>query len=114
MLDCWAQSSTKVRVGMTELSFSERGFAAEYDSLFLSSAFQPIFSIAHRKPVGYEGLLRAYDSDGRYISPIQVMQRPGNSREHLELDRTCRALHARNFAHAGENESWLFINLKNA
>ena len=96
---------------MIELSSSEQGFSADYDNLILSSAFQPIFSIAHRKPVGYEGLLRAYDSEGRYISPIQVMQRPSNSREHLELDRTCRALHARNFSHAVEDESWLFINL---
>lgn len=96
---------------MTELSFSEQGFAAAFDNLSLTSAFQPIFSIAHRRPVGYEGLLRAYDSDGRYISPVQVMQRPSTSREHLELDRTCRALHVRNFAHSGEAENWLFINL---
>lgn len=96
---------------MIELSLSEQGFAATYDNLSLTSAFQPIYSIAHRRPVGYEGLLRAYDRDGRYISPVQVMQRPSSSREHLELDRTCRALHARNFAHTGEAESWLFINL---
>lgn len=96
---------------MTELSLSEQGHVAVFDNLSLTSAFQPIFSIAHRKPVGYEGLLRAYDINGRTISPGQVMQRPGSGREHLALDRTCRLLHAQNFANQDAGDCWLFLNL---
>lgn len=96
---------------MTKLFADEQGFSATFANLSLNSVFQPIYSIAHRKPVGYEGLLRAYDVDGRYISPMQVMQRPESSREHLSLDRQCRLLHAHNFARQNQDESWLFLNL---
>lgn len=96
---------------MTELSRNEQGYSASFDKLSLTSAFQPIFSIAHRKPIGYEGLLRAFDTHGRTISPGQVMQRPTSSSEHLALDRTCRLLHAQNFASQDTAGAWLFLNL---
>src|SRR5882762_4808508 len=31
----------------------------------LFTHFQPIFSLAHRRPVGYEGLIRGTDSNGK-------------------------------------------------
>jgi EAL domain-containing protein (putative c-di-GMP-specific phosphodiesterase class I) len=105
------QPFDRVLVGMTELQETEQGFTANFGGLSLSSAFQPIYSVAHRKAVGYEGLLRAYDVDGHYVPPGQVMQMPQSNREHLELDRSCRLLHTQNFS-VQENEScWLFLNL---
>lgn len=38
---------------------------ADYHHFTLSSHFQPIFSISHRRPVGYEGLIRAVDAEQR-------------------------------------------------
>ena len=111
MLTSCMQSSERIQVGMTELLTSEQGYTAEFANLSLSTAFQPIFSIAHRKAVGYEGLLRAYDANGQYISPGQVMQIPKSDREHLELDRSCRLLHAQNFSEQDTDNSWLFLNL---
>lgn len=102
---------SKVRVGMTELSLNEHHYETTYKSFCLTSVFQPIFSIAHRKAVGYEGLLRANDIDGRAVSPVEIMSQPTSQREHLELDRTCRFLHASNFAHQPDNNAWLFLNL---
>ena len=32
-----------------------------YQGLRITSAFQPVFSIAHSRPVGYEALARAVD-----------------------------------------------------
>jgi EAL domain-containing protein (putative c-di-GMP-specific phosphodiesterase class I) len=105
------QPFNRVQVGKTELQETEQGFTANFAGLSMSSAFQPIFSVAHRKAVGYEGLLRAYDVDGHYVTPGQVMQMPVSNREHLELDRSCRLLHASNFSSQSSEESWLFLNL---
>jgi EAL domain-containing protein (putative c-di-GMP-specific phosphodiesterase class I) len=105
------QPSERVQVGMTQLLNSERGYTTPFANLSLNSAFQPIFSIAHRKAVGYEGLLRAYDAEGTYITPGQVMQMPQSDREHLELDRSCRLLHAQNFSTQQNDTCWLFLNL---
>ncbi|WP_438970370.1 EAL domain-containing protein [Methylophaga sp.] len=96
---------------MSDISFNEQFFAAQFGDLSLTTVFQPIFSIPHRKPVGYEGLVRAHDVSGRQVSPLQVFQRPQSSREHLELDRICRLLHARNFADQQDSDNWLFLNL---
>ena len=106
-----AQVSVGPGLGMCDISFNDKYFAAQFAGLSLSSAFQPIFSIAHRKPVGYEGLVRAHDIHGRQVSPLQIFQRPESTKQHLELDRTCRLLHARNFAEQQEPDSWLFLNL---
>lgn len=106
-----AQVSVGPDLGMCDISYNDEYFAAQFAGLSLSSVFQPIFSIAHRKPVGYEGLVRAHDIDGRQVSPLQIFQRPESTKQHLELDRTCRLLHARNFAEQQEPDSWLFLNL---
>jgi EAL domain-containing protein (putative c-di-GMP-specific phosphodiesterase class I) len=86
-------------------------YTATYKNLTLTSAFQPIFSISHRRPVGYEGLLRATDINGQAHSPLDVLKLPQSSFAHLALDRTCRKLHIRNFARQQTGNSWLFLNL---
>lgn len=111
MLNSRAQVSVGTDVGMCNISLNEDYFSAQFGDLSLTSVFQPIFSIAHRKPVGYEGLVRAHDASGRQVSPLQVFQRPDSTKQHLELDRTCRLLHARNFSEQQEADSWLFLNL---
>lgn len=111
MLSSRAQSSVGTDTGMSDISFNEQYFAAQFCDLSLTSTFQPIFSIAHRKAVGYEGLVRGHDIAGRQVAPLQIFQRPESSKEYLELDRTCRLLHARNFAEQHETDSWLFLNL---
>ncbi|RPH50167.1 MAG: hypothetical protein EHM91_02305, partial [Planctomycetota bacterium] len=39
-----------------------------YKDLSIRSAFQPIFSFAHARPVGFEGLARATDAQGNAVS----------------------------------------------
>lgn len=111
MVKTSAQLSLRPDISMSDTSFDEHHLATQFSDLSLTSVFQPIFSIAHRKPVGYEGLVRAHDISGRQVSPLEVFQRPESSKQHLELDRTCRLLHARNFAKQQEHDSWLFLNL---
>jgi EAL domain-containing protein (putative c-di-GMP-specific phosphodiesterase class I) len=77
----------------------------------LSSHFQAIFSLAHRRPVGYEGLIRANDAEGRRVSPFELFSKALNGEARVGLDRQCRALHVRNFQRFGNARSWLFLNV---
>jgi len=81
------------------------------EELRLSSHFQPIFSLAHRRPVGYEGLIRAIDSAGRRVPPLELFSKAPHGAARIQLDRQCRALHVRNFQKLGNASSWLFLNV---
>ncbi|HET7764965.1 MAG TPA: EAL domain-containing protein [Burkholderiales bacterium] len=77
----------------------------------LSSHFQPIFSLAHRRPVGYEGLIRALDSRGGVVRPYELFAKAPHGEARITLDRQCRAVHVRNFQKLGNSRSWLFLNV---
>ncbi len=77
----------------------------------LSSQFQPIFSLAHRRPVGYEGLIRARDAGGAAVTPAELFRRAPRGAPRIDLDRRCRSLHVNNFMQAGESRGWLFLNV---
>jgi EAL domain-containing protein (putative c-di-GMP-specific phosphodiesterase class I) len=79
--------------------------------LSLHSAFQPIYSIPHRRVVGYESLLRARNTYGQVVSPLDAFESAHNATERLELDRACRWLHAHNFSQQSSDGNWLFLNL---
>lgn len=80
----------------------------------LHSAFQPIFSLSHRRAVGFEGLLRPVDADGQAVTPTDYFRHARQTRPIAELDRECRELHIRNFSAAGLDGRWLFLNLEPA
>src|SRR5712672_3188241 len=89
-----------------------QGERGERDELNLSSHFQPIYSLAHRRPVGYEGLIRAVDSaSGRRVHPLELFSKAPQGEERIRLDRQCRALHVRNFQRLGNVRNWLFLNV---
>ena len=77
----------------------------------LSSHFQPIYSLAHRRPVGYEGLIRATDPGGRNVPPAELFSKAQQDEARIRLDRQCRAVHVRNFQRLGDARSWLFLNV---
>ncbi len=85
--------------------------ATRFHDLKLGSAFQPIISLSHRRVVGYEALLRAVDAAGAPVSPQYVFALPDSTRESVDLDRRCRALHLRHFRDAGAPDAWLFLNV---
>src|SRR6267143_6157245 len=86
---------------------TEGGLRSE---LRLSTHFQPIFSLAHRRPVGYEGLIRGTDSNGKAYLATQLLAKAPAGVPRMQLDRQCRALHVRNFRRLGDEDSWLFLN----
>lgn len=77
----------------------------------LSSAYQPIFSLAHRRLVGHEALLRAVDAAGQPVSPPELFRRCASIEETRRLDARSRALHVAGFAHRVQSAEWLFLNV---
>jgi len=90
---------------------AEGGYAGQFRGLTLHSAFQPIFSLAHRRVVGYEGLLRARDGNGGVLSPFAAFALARNEAETVHLDRLCRGVHVHNFAALADSAVWLFLNV---
>lgn len=82
------------------------------DELTITSAFQPIYSLAHKKAVGFEGLIRAFDQADQSVSPYQVFSRFEERNEDVaDFDRICRALHIANAQRYQLDEGWLFLNV---
>lgn len=82
-----------------------------YKDLRLMSHFQPIFSLVHKRPVGYEALLRTQNQAGNNIPPLELFHMDRDEEETVFLDRLCRNLHLRNFLPAADDTSWIFLNI---
>jgi EAL domain-containing protein (putative c-di-GMP-specific phosphodiesterase class I) len=89
----------------------DSGATAEFRGLRLSSAYQPVFSITHRRAVGHEALLRAHTAEGDPVSPLDVFARARTEAEVTHLDRLCRTLHLRNHRDMKASDTWLFLNI---
>ena len=85
---------------------------ARFGDHTLRTALQPVLSLAHHKPVGYEALLRAYDADDRLVSPHRMFRKAGD--DAIALDQICRALHVQNCVLQGANQNWIFLNVSPA
>ena len=81
-----------------------------FNNLTLHSHYQPIFSVAEKACVAYEGLLRADNPLGKAISPESVFAIASDMQEELYLDWLCRALHLRNFQNLDDESALIFIN----
>lgn len=90
---------------------SNGSVVGSFKHLQIGSAFQPIFSLAHRRPVGYEALLRASDGESSPVSPLDVFEMAEKESETVFLDRLCRNVHLRNFLSMSDDTGWLFLNI---
>lgn len=77
----------------------------------VSSAFQPIVSLAHQAPIGYEALLRS-SINGRPCSPIEAFRRAALTDRTGEFERECVRCHTGQFAQFADHESVLFLNVR--
>lgn len=84
---------------------------ADYLNYRLDSAFQPIFSLPHRRVVGYEALLRPFDREQNPVSPLDLFGKTRDIAATVYLDRLCRNIHVRNFIRLNDNVNWLFLNV---
>lgn len=77
------------------------------EQLQYHSHFQPIYSLAHRRTIGVEGLLRAQTAEGQPIPPRQLFDQ---TKDPARLDTIARQLHLAQFARTQRQDIWLFIN----
>ena len=77
----------------------------------ITSAFQPIFSLSHSDPVGYEARCRARSADGLAVSPFVLFGQVQSEADNVLLDRLCRAAHVQNFSACSDKKSWIFLNV---
>lgn len=82
----------------------------QWGGLTLHSAFQPVYSLAHKRIAGFEALVRPVGKDGRPMPPPDFFR--GLSTDALVLaDRLCRGLHVANFQAFRQPDTWLFLNV---
>ncbi|SFR52731.1 EAL domain, c-di-GMP-specific phosphodiesterase class I (or its enzymatically inactive variant) [Marinobacter daqiaonensis] len=93
------------------LTRQENQWTGMFHGLVLKTALQPIFSISHKRIIGYEALVRAYDPDNAGVPPAQLFRLPETDQENILLDRLCRLLHIRNYSTFSDQVNWLFLNV---
>jgi len=81
----------------------------EHDGLMLNSHYQPIYSLAHRRTVGIEALLRAKRS-GRPMMPEEVFSLMDTPDACHALDLAVLKAHVGNLKPAN-SPRWLFLNV---
>ncbi len=86
-------------------------WVGQHRDLRVSSQFQPIYSLPHRRPVGYEALARFATAQGQVTDPGLAFAQVSGPDEQLRLDRLCRLLHVHNFVSQPSDDCWLFLNI---
>jgi diguanylate cyclase (GGDEF)-like protein len=81
-----------------------------WDGYYLTSYFQPLFSLSHQKQVGFEALLRGELDDGTLLPPA-VLFAPKPSNDEGVLDRASHAVHLANARESLPADGWLFLNI---
>jgi EAL domain-containing protein (putative c-di-GMP-specific phosphodiesterase class I) len=88
-----------------------RGWATfPFNTLTLTSQFQPIFSLQSQSCIGYEALVIGTNLSGHELRADTVFALSASHDEELFLDWLCRALHMRNFINYGSARGTLFLN----
>src|SRR5258708_5698550 len=89
-----------------------KGWASyPFNTLTLSSHYQPIFGAAEKRVIGYESLLCAQNIGGQSLLPETVFALAAGHDEQLFLDLLTRALHLRNAINLGEARGLIFLNV---
>ena len=82
-----------------------------YGGYTVFSVFQPVFSVAHRRAIGYHASLRAHDEHGQQVPSQDVFTQAARRGDLLELGRLAESLHLGNFNAFDCHDEWLFLSL---
>ncbi|MFM0172567.1 diguanylate cyclase [Paraburkholderia sediminicola] len=91
----------------------ERGAAVRrhrWEEYYLTSHFQPLYSLSHQKQVGFEALLRGEQDDGTLVPPA-VLFAPRPSSDEGALDRASHVVHLAHARKSLPDDAWLFLNI---
>ncbi len=107
------KSCVNLNLPVIKESILEKGsfLTGAMNNVQLYTALQPIFSLAHKRIVGYEALLRPRDRDLNWISPAELFSQNESPSEIVRLDRLCRYIHLHNFLNINDDMNWLFLNV---
>jgi EAL domain-containing protein (putative c-di-GMP-specific phosphodiesterase class I) len=94
------------------IQFDGLRYFSRLRDLTLSSRYQPIVSIPHRRVVGYEALLNAHMLN-EWVSPISAFNYIASiDQSLLAVDRLSRYIHLLNYPFKTADD-WLFLNIGN-
>lgn len=96
-----------VRAMLTE---GPRGAVASFRELSLRSAFQPIFSLPHKRAIGFDASVRSANARGEPLA-VEALFETGHAPDTALLDMLCSALHLHNFYSFHRQQGWMFLNL---
>lgn len=82
-----------------------------YGGYTVFSVFQPVFSVSHRRAIGYHASLRVHDEEGRQAPSHEVFTQAARRGDLLELGRLAESLHLGNFSAFDSHDEWLFLSL---
>lgn len=82
-----------------------------YGDYTIFSVFQPVFSVSHRRAIGYHASLRAHDAENRQVPSHEIFTQAARRGDLLELGRLAESLHPGNFHAFDTNDEWLFLSL---
>ncbi|MBL4727656.1 MAG: EAL domain-containing protein [Rhizobiaceae bacterium] len=90
---------------------NDSNFLGKYMEYNLKSVFQPIYKIHDRQAelVGYEALIRVFDSEKNVIPPDFFASVQPEDR--FFVDWLCRTIHLQNFAAGNHSGKQIFVNL---
>ncbi|MBC7803143.1 MAG: EAL domain-containing protein, partial [Candidatus Parcubacteria bacterium] len=97
--------------GQARLCQGNQGAEFSIAGLRAYSRFQPIYSFAHRRAIGFEALVGVDSAGGASHGPEKLFAQVRELRDLVELDRACRALHVANYCAFEPGESWLLLNV---
>ena len=82
-----------------------------YGGYTVFSVFQPVFSVSHRRAIGYHASLRVHDEDEQQVPSHEVFTQAARRGDLLELGRLAESLHLGNFNAFDSHDEWLFLSL---
>jgi EAL domain-containing protein (putative c-di-GMP-specific phosphodiesterase class I) len=85
-----------------------------YGEYTVFSVFQPVFSVSHRRAIGYHASLRARDETHRHVPSHEVFTQAARRGDLLELGRLAESLHLGNFNAFDSHDEWLFLSQRAA
>jgi diguanylate cyclase (GGDEF)-like protein len=98
------------RGNLNDLGNPSESTRPRWDDYYLTSHFQPLYSLSHQKQVGFEALLRGEQADGTLVPPA-VLFAPRPLSDEGALDRASHVVHLGNAQRLIPDEAWIFLNI---